>query len=423
MTQVFGPGDPCGPYRIEREIGRGGMSVVYLARTAAGEARAIKVLAPRARVNADLADRFTREVQLLGYLDHVHVVRFYEAGVLDGQLLWMALEHLEGKTAREVIVAGPVGADAIIRWGRQVAQGIAQAHRLGVVHRDIKPENVMICQGDVAKVLDFGIAKYDAWDFQSTASGQTLGTIAYMAPEQLEDRRLVDARSDVYSLGLVLYELACGRHPYVEIGAPLDVNGAILRKLIGEAPPLAERAPELPADLAAIIHRAFAREPAERFATMQDLDDALAEAARRRVDERRASLGVSPPLGARVTPEPPSPPPPPPPRPRPALGAAALGAVTGGALGVLLFFSTIAPALPVAISHSAARRAAPPATTATASARTAASAVAPVTEAPPKAEPTAPPPSPPASSSPPPLRQVPPVRRKGSGAPIKDPEL
>jgi len=303
---LFRPGERCGPYEIVREIGRGGMSLVYLAHGPDGDERAIKALLPKARVRADLADRFTREVQLLSYIDHVHVVRFYEAGVLDrdgSTVLWVALEYLEGETLRQIVSdrGGTVSPEKIIRWGRHIAQGVHQAHKLRVVHRDLKPENVIITHGDIAKVFDFGIAKYKSWNLKSTAAGQTLGTVAYMAPEQLEDNKTVDARADVYALGLILYELATGYHPFVDVGAPLDMHAAILRKLMGEPQPLSERVADFPPDLADIIHRSFRSDPAERFGNMQQLDDALAETRRRQMDAKRAAMlgaAASPALGA-----------------------------------------------------------------------------------------------------------------------------
>ncbi len=295
MSSVFRPGERCGPYEIGRLLGSGGMSEVYLGKTETGEERAIKVLSPAARVDDELATRFRREVQVLSYLEHAHIVRFFECGVLElaegRQALWVALEYLQGRSLREVIAAsgGRVDVATIIRYGRAIADGVEEAHKLQVIHRDLKPENVIITNDDMAKVIDFGIAKLKDWGGRNT-TGAKVGTLLYMAPEQLDDTMGIDARTDVYALGLILFELACGRSPYLGEDGSLDVSAVILQKLSGAPPPVSRFAPGLPGDVARIIDRACAHDPMQRYPSMGAIGDALAAVRRRIVDERSGDV-------------------------------------------------------------------------------------------------------------------------------------
>lgn len=301
-ARLLKPGQPCGPYEIVREIGRGAMGVVYLANNADGEPRAIKLLQLTARIRRDLADRFKREIQLLSYVDHVHVVRFYEAGVLQlggKPTLWVALEYLAGKTLREIVTeqGGELGVERYVRWGRQIAQGVHEVHKLGVTHRDLKPENISIVQGDIAKVFDFGIAKYRAWGVRATDMNHKLGTLPYMSPEQLDGSVQVDARTDVFALGLILHELATGRHPFIDLREHIDLHEAIMRQVTMPAVRLDEVVQGFPTDVADIVDRAVAKQPDHRFASMAELADALGAAIRRMRSEARAvalDTGIGP---------------------------------------------------------------------------------------------------------------------------------
>jgi serine/threonine protein kinase len=305
MASVFRPGERCGPYEIVRQLGEGGMGEVHLARNAQGEARALKVLSPNAQQNRELVKRFMGEIQVLSYLEHAHVVRFFETGMLerDGRsVLWLALEFLQGRTLREVVQAHPgtLPEDTLIRWGRQIAQGVHEAHKLKVVHRDLKPENVIIVGDDMAKVIDFGIAKFRDWgDTRSRTSGAKIGTVLYMAPEQLDDALGVpiDERTDVYGLGLILYELALGRNPYVDEGGSLDMASLLVRKLAQDLPPICSGAPYLSSELGAVVDRACQHDAARRFPNMGELHDALGAVWRQRMDARRAQMLGDPHLG------------------------------------------------------------------------------------------------------------------------------
>jgi serine/threonine protein kinase len=303
--EVFAPGDMCGAYEIVRLHGVGGFAEVYGAIGPDGQSRAVKVLRLTARSNQDLRERFHREIQLLSVIDHAHVVRFFEAGVLELQrsretILWVALEFLEGKTLREILDETPRGipVESVLRWGRQIAEGLAEAHRVRATHRDLKPENIAIATGDIAKVFDFGIAKFHAWGVKSTHEGRRLGTALYMAPEQIRDGK-VDARSDIYALGLILYELSLGEHPF----GLSDPNGKqpslelICRRQLGEVPPpLATVLTSFPEDLSNIIDRALQKVPDRRFSTMREMADALIEVTRQRRGQSSGDLvlGTSP---------------------------------------------------------------------------------------------------------------------------------
>src|SRR5690606_6563355 len=204
-------------YEIERELGRGGMAIVYLAKSPEGEPRAIKTLQFTAALDPEQVGRFKREIKLLASIDEVHVVRFYEAGRVarskGGSLMWVALEYLEGQTLRQIIDerGGRIAPEDIARWCKHIADGVVAAHALGVIHRDLKPSNVAIVH-DMAKVFDFGIAKFRKWGIKATDFRTRLGTVGYMPPEQLAGND-VDERADVFALGVILHELATGTHP------------------------------------------------------------------------------------------------------------------------------------------------------------------------------------------------------------------
>ena len=291
--RVFRAGQTCGGYAIGRLLGKGGMGEVYHA-TKDGEEFAIKVLSSRASLRSDITDRFKREVQLLSYLDNVHVVRFYEAGVLEsrgGTVLWVALEYVDGTSLREVVAekGGTLSADEIVRWGRQIAIGIHEAHKIKVTHRDLKPENVLLTKGNVCKVIDFGIAKFRNWGQKST-SNIRMGTLAYMAPEQIDPERAeeISECTDVYALGLILYELATGKQPFIAGG--YNPQAIVLQKLTQQLPNVCAMRPEFPVDVAAIIARAVSLETAARHPSAEALADALASVQRQRADERRAAM-------------------------------------------------------------------------------------------------------------------------------------
>jgi eukaryotic-like serine/threonine-protein kinase len=250
-----------GRYRIERELGRGGMGAVYLAHDEKlGERVALKVISSiLASDPAQSVARFQREVQAARRVTHPNVVRIHDLGE-DGPLLFLSMEFLDGETLEERLRGGASMhlSDALDILD-QIAQGVAAAHAAGVIHRDLKPANVLLAAGTV-KVIDFGLAT-TTFLAGMTATGMILGTAEYMAPEQVRGRPC-DARTDVYALGAVAYHVLCGRPPFLG-----DTPIAIGFAHVNEAPtPPRQLRPDLPERLETVILRALEKDPAGRYA-------------------------------------------------------------------------------------------------------------------------------------------------------------
>ena len=259
-----------GPYEIESAIGAGAMGEVYRARdTRLDRIVAIKQLTPEHR------ERFEREARAIAALNHPHICQVYDVGPD-----YLVLEYLEGEPLR-----GPLPADEVVRVAMQIAGALQAAHERGVLHRDLKPANIMLTPGGTAKLLDFGVAKQleRAPDATETLPGTLLGTPAYMSPEQIGGQPL-DARSDVFSFGAVLYEVLSGRRPFAG-ETTSQVIAAILRD---EPPPLAA-----PPALDAVVRRCLAKPPAARYQSMADVRAAL-EATSREAGTRLPSIAVLP---------------------------------------------------------------------------------------------------------------------------------
>jgi len=260
----------AGRYTVERELGHGGMAVVFLANDLRhGRKVALKVLRPE--VAAEIgAERFLREIKMAAGLTHPHVLPVHDSGEADG-LLFFVMPNMEGRSLRERLDAErqlPL-ADAL-RITREVASALDYAHRQGVVHRDIKPENILLHEG-AALVADFGIGKAMS-GASITQAGMIVGTPSYMSPEQASGESDVDGRSDLYSLGCVLYEMLTGEPPF---SAP-TVMALIVRRLTESAPRASRLRPDLPDQIEAALVRALAREPIERFRTVGEFAAALA---------------------------------------------------------------------------------------------------------------------------------------------------
>jgi len=274
-----------GRYRIERELGRGGMATVYLAHDQRHDRPvAIKVLRPE--VAAALgAERFLREIAITARLDHPHILTLIDSGAAEGFLFYVVPyvrgESLRARLQREKQLA--VG--EAVRITQQVAGALDHAHRHGVVHRDVKPENILLHEGE-AMVADFGIAlalEAAGGGDRLTATGISIGTPEYMSPEQAEGSRALDARSDVYALGAVLYEMLAGEPPHTGPTAQ-----AVIAKLLTQPPTRLQvvRA-DVPPGVAAAVARALAKVAAERFASAGAFAAALAAAPATRVPEQR----------------------------------------------------------------------------------------------------------------------------------------
>jgi TolB-like protein len=264
-------GHEVGHYLIEKRLGSGGMGDVYLARDLRlGRSVALKLLDPGLTGDTATRTRFLREARLASALDHANICTIHEVGEAADRL-FIAMQYVEGKTLRRVIDGRPLSLDSLLSIGLQVADALAAAHSMGIVHRDIKPANIIITSRGQAKVLDFGLAKLlepAAGDTQTqlTMTDAVMGTPACMSPEQARGE-WVDHRSDVFSFGVVLYEMATGRTPFSG-RSKADVISALL----SQAPtPASELNKETPPNLAAVIDRALAKEPNERYQTMNEV--------------------------------------------------------------------------------------------------------------------------------------------------------
>lgn len=273
-------GHVIGQYTIVRELGRGGMGRVYLATDAGlGRAVALKALPPGMGSDPTQRERLRREARAAASLNHPGICTVYALVEHAGEL-FMAAEYLEGHTLRDEIAAGrrPPAQD-VLRAAQEIAAALAGAHAAGVIHRDLKPANVMRTHDGRLKIVDFGLARVDtaalAGSIESlTQSGIIVGTPAYMAPEQLNGDR-GDARVDVFAFGVMLYEYACGIHPFAAATPPL----VIARILQSEAVALAALCPNLSHHLGAIIDRCLMKTPQDRFASAAEIAAALSEPA------------------------------------------------------------------------------------------------------------------------------------------------
>jgi eukaryotic-like serine/threonine-protein kinase len=278
-------------YQIEREIGRGGMATVYLAEdTRHGRLVALKVLQPELARAVGQA-RFRREIAIAAQLQHPHILPLLDSGEGSSGVgpFWYTMPYVEGESLRARLSREQqLPLTDALRITREVASALDYAHRRGVVHRDVKPENILI-QGGHAVITDFGVARAllaARGGRRLTDPGTTVGTVGYMAPEQAAGDRDIDARADVYALGVVGYEMLVGAPPF---------SGATLQALVAAHQtqlPVAPRdvRPEIPPDVSAAVLMALAKDPAARFQTAADLRDALPGAAELLPRGRRSGL-------------------------------------------------------------------------------------------------------------------------------------
>jgi len=260
-------------YAIERELGRGGMATVFLAQDLKHDRPvALKVLHPEIAAGLG-SERFLREIHLAARLQHPHILTVYDSGEAAGRL-WFTMPFIEGESLRDRLRReGQLPVADAVRITREAALALDFAHRRGAIHRDIKPENILLTDGQ-ALVADFGIARaIGGGDERLTETGLTLGTPAYMSPEQAAGDKGVDARTDVYSLGLVLYEMLAGETPFA---AP-TAQAMIARRMLEAPKPLTELRETVPEGVAAAVTRALAKAPADRFATAAEFARALEE--------------------------------------------------------------------------------------------------------------------------------------------------
>lgn len=259
-----------GQYEIEREIGRGGMGVVYLARDLRLDRMvAIKTLPPSMQGDEAFRERFLREARTAARLSHPNIVPIHRADEAGGQVFFV-MGFVDGDSLAAKLTSGPLSPRDTLPILRDVAQALGYAHKHGVIHRDVKTENILLdTVTGRAMVTDFGIARVAA-AAPLTATGQVLGTVYYLSPEQVADEN-VDARSDIYALGVVGFAALSGRFPF-------DGNLAsavLIAHVVKAAPKLGDVAPTVPRALAAIIDKCLAKNPAERFQSCAELDAAL----------------------------------------------------------------------------------------------------------------------------------------------------
>ena len=265
----FEAGQRVGDYEVVRVLGKGGLGEVYEVRHAISQrAEAMKVLLPDQRTAAEIGERFRREIQMLGALSHPHIASLHNAFYYDGQLI-MVMELVTGETLRSKSTRTLLSVPQVVGYARQILSALEYAHHRGVVHRDIKPSNIMITDEDQVKLLDFGIAITDR-SAELTAPGFVVGSISYMSPEQISGDKAT-VRSDIYAVGVTLYEVLTGRLP---VGG--TSNFAIMRSHLTEQPVApVELNPRLPAALSQAVLKALEKKPEDRFASAQEFLAAL----------------------------------------------------------------------------------------------------------------------------------------------------
>ncbi len=292
-------GTRLGPYEIVGLLGAGGMGEVYRARDARLERDvALKVIAPALAKDPDRISRFEREAKAVAALSHPNILAIHDFGVHEGTT-FAVMELLEGETLRERLKAGAIAPRKAAEIGAQIAKGLAAAHEKGIVHRDLKPENVFLSKDGHVKILDFGLASAAELVFDDRHSrsptmavrsepGSVVGTTGYMSPEQVRGEP-VDPRTDIFTLGAVLYELLTGKRAF-HGSSPADTISAILKE---DPPPIVPQGiAALPAGLESIVRRCMEKNPAERFQSARDLAFALNSAATRSTGSRPEPAGV-----------------------------------------------------------------------------------------------------------------------------------
>ena len=287
------PGQRVGSYTVVRELGRGGMGRVYLATDARLDRTvALKALQPRLTKDAVGRERLRREARAAAALTHPGICTVYALEELDGDL-FIAAEFVDGHPLREEIAGGRRPApDVVMQTARDLAAALASAHVKGITHRDLKPENVMRAKDGRLKILDFGLALIEEiagssatspgggprtpapHQVRMTGPGALAGTPAYMAPEQLTGQT-VGSRADVFAFGVLLYEYACGTHPF-DAPSPLAIAARVLES---DAPPIDSVRPDLPANLSDIVERCLRKSPQDRFASAVEIAEALSREA------------------------------------------------------------------------------------------------------------------------------------------------
>ncbi len=346
-------------FRLDQPLGEGGMGMVWEATDLELERSvAIKLMRPESLESEDRRARFLREARTAAKVTHPNLATIYEIGEHEGEI-FLAMELIKGRTLRETIAGRPMPAGRVLSLASQIAEGLTAAHAAGVIHRDLKPENVMVDAEGRAKLLDFGLAKLlDDGPMQDgnvttaatmagvTRDGRILGTVAYMSPEQARGRP-VDARTDIFSFGVILYEMSTGLSPFAG-ETPTDTLTHILRD---DPPPAYQHNPSIPAELARVIQRCLEKDPADRYPDSKEMSVELRMLLRQSESGSLAPASGSSPELLRVdSGDLPAPPPsastgpvPPPPPPGPAKRR---GVKRAWILGVAILFFAIVSSWP-----------------------------------------------------------------------------
>ena len=277
---ALSPGTKLGPYEIQESLGAGGMGEVYRARdTRLQRTVAIKILPQALSSDQERLERFQQEARILSALNHPNLMAIYDVGSQDG-IHFLVSEFLDGQSLRDVISNGPLPQRKVTDYGLQIAKGLAAAHEKGIIHRDLKPENVFVLRDGRVKILDFGLAKQALAAAMAdnatqtsplqTAAGTVLGTAAYMSPEQVRGQA-VDHRSDIFSLGVILYEMIAGQRAFKGDSA-VEVMNAVLKQ---DPPELLDSGLHVSLGLQKIVQRCLEKKPEARFQSASDLAFAL----------------------------------------------------------------------------------------------------------------------------------------------------
>ncbi len=254
---------------IQERIGRGGMAVVYRAtQPSVNRDVALKIIRlTDESIEDDFKRRFAQEAAVVASLEHIHILPIYDYGI-DGDVAFLAMRLLRGGTLKDMLLEGPLPLGEADRLFNQFARALAYAHSKGVIHRDLKPNNIMLDEQGNAFLTDFGLAKIIESEHDLTKTGNVVGTPNYMSPEQLRGER-IDYRSDVYSLGIVLYHMLTGQVPFDSANKDLV---SVIYKQLEEAPPLPSSLnPELPAEIEAVVLRALEKKPENRYTTVMEM--------------------------------------------------------------------------------------------------------------------------------------------------------
>lgn len=274
----------AGKYRIDERLNEGGMGAVYRGtHVLMDKTVAVKVLRSALAADEKIVARFSREARAASRISHPHALSVTDFGESEDGVVFLVMEYLDGKTLKEVIrEAGPMPLPRVVEIIRQVGGALDAAHEQGVVHRDLKSENIMLLSSggpDYAKVLDFGIAKITepegTYDPGLTAPDLVIGTPQYMSPEQCSQASEIDARSDLYSLGVIIYEMLVGHVPFTGPSS----TAIMMKHLQDDAPSVLQERPDLPPAVARVIHRALAKRPDDRYQHVGDLVEDLTMAA------------------------------------------------------------------------------------------------------------------------------------------------